>query len=105
MRTSKHTRRAGTAANSSAVSDFVDDFATVLSQDEPVVQEAAQHRVGTRPVDQETHARKPQSASAPANRLRRVMPNPTRRPPANSAIRRSLLSDPFCQRLQPKTVQ
>ena len=72
MRTSKHTRRAGTAANSSAVSDFVDDFATVLSQDEPVVQEAAQHRVGTRPVDQETHARKPQSASAPASRLRRV---------------------------------
>jgi hypothetical protein len=77
----------GEGARASVVSDFGDDFAAVLSQEEPEQggHELEQQRVGTRPVDQETQTRNPQSASVPASRLRRVMQDVTGRAAANSA--------------------
>jgi hypothetical protein len=86
MRTSNRNGWAGAAARSRTVSDFVDEFAAVLSQEpDPDGQVAAQQRVGMRPVDQETHVRKPQSASVPASRARGVMLDVTPRPAANSS--------------------
>ena len=88
---------AAAAAGSKNASEIEDDSASVLSQDpEPGAQALAQQRVGTRPVDQDTHPRKPQSASAPASRPLRVMKQVTEGTTANSenVARRVVMADP-----------